>query len=97
MRSSRYCHNYTSSRPFVKITANLKQIAYQRRGLGRNQRNSRSRLKILHSGRRPLPPPPGHNGASGLAAASHLPAPFLVLSMNAATFACRAFKSGSCA
>ena len=46
---------------------------------------------------RPRPPPRRRitPGASGVAVDLHLAGPFLVFSMNAATFACRAFKSGS--
>jgi hypothetical protein len=58
MRSSRYCHNYTSSRPFVKSRRVSSKLRTSAADSGEICGIQESAMKFLHSGRRPLPPPP---------------------------------------
>jgi hypothetical protein len=112
MRSSRYCHNYTWRRAFVNGHAARQANCVPAPGTGEKSTEVRVVAEIFtHAcgsffsadaapGRRAVGRTAAARaspGASGVAAAPHLPVPFLVFSMNAATFACRAFKSGSCA
>src|SRR5216683_616772 len=73
---------------FGIVMPKLKQNAYHRTG-GREISGVRSADEVFTH--RPV----GSSCAANESGGDHLPVPLRVFSMNAATFACKAFKSGS--